>query len=120
MKNSAVTSSAGSTQKRLGAEPGWASARPPARDWLAARGLPERYVLFVGNREPRKNLPVLLAAHAALLAQRADTPPLLLVGPAGWGPRLPLGARGARLVVIAGYLVDADLATVVAGAGPPA
>ena len=88
MKNSAVTSSAGSTQKRLGAEPGWASARPPARDWLPARCLPERYVLFVGNREPRKNLPVLLAAHAALLAQRADTPPLL-VGPAG--------AQGCRL-----------------------
>ena len=29
---------------------------PPDPAWLAAHGLPARYLLFVGNREPRKNL----------------------------------------------------------------
>lgn len=45
--------------------------------------LPERFLLFVGTLEPRKNLPRLLEAYA--LARRAvSLPPLVLVGTPGW------------------------------------
>ena len=44
--------------------------------------LPERFVLFVGTLEPRKNLRRLAAAVA-----RLDDPlPLVVAGPDGWGP----------------------------------
>ncbi|MFN2625234.1 MAG: glycosyltransferase, partial [Mycobacteriales bacterium] len=59
--------------------------------------------------EPRKNLPVLLAAHRRLRETVPDTPPLVLVGPPGWGPALQLdAARDA--VVLTGYLDDPELA----------
>src|SRR5450432_2400442 len=46
--------------------------------------LPERYVLWCGTLEPRKNVPTLLRAFAKL---RRTDPSLVLVlaGPAGWG-----------------------------------
>lgn len=48
----------------------------------AARGLPDRFWLFVGTLEPRKNLPMLLEAYAALPPQ--DRLPLVLAGGKGW------------------------------------
>lgn len=46
--------------------------------------LPERFVLFVGTMEPRKNVPLLLKAHHALkLAGKLDHK-LVLVGKLGW------------------------------------
>jgi glycosyltransferase involved in cell wall biosynthesis len=104
----------------LGVDPMWAAATAPEPDWLRRRGLPERYLLFVGNREPRKNLPVLLRAHADLRSSQPDVPPLVLVGPPGWGgandDTVSGASDGADAVVIAGYLSDADLPRVVAGA----
>jgi glycosyltransferase involved in cell wall biosynthesis len=47
----------------------------------AERGLPERYCLFVGTLEPRKNVVQLIEAYARLPRTR---PPLLLVGGKGW------------------------------------
>jgi glycosyltransferase involved in cell wall biosynthesis len=58
------------------------------------RGLPSRYILFVGTLEPRKNLVRLLEAYA-LLRGRQDSdraigggaptvPPLVIVGARGW------------------------------------
>jgi glycosyltransferase involved in cell wall biosynthesis len=89
----------------------WLDApRPATGGWLAGRGLPGRYVLFVGAAEPRKNLPVLLAAHAELPA----APPLLLVGPAGWGPALE--TADPRRVHRTGYLPNEELVGVVAAA----
>lgn len=104
----------------LGVDAAWFAAAPPDRRWLHARGLPERYLVFVGTIEPRKNLPFLLAAHAALRATDSGTPPLVLAGPVGWGPPVDglaegPGAHGGA-VFRAGYLAAAELRAVVAGA----
>jgi hypothetical protein len=63
--------------------------REPARRALRARlGLPSAYVLFVGTLEPRKDLRTLLAAHQLV----PDAPPLVLVGPPGWGEQVDVSA----------------------------
>ncbi len=104
----------------LGVGPAWRTAAPADPAWLAANGLPERYLLFVGNREPRKNLPTLLAAYRELLADPpanpGGVPPLVLVGPAGWGEALDLAGLPAEAVRTPGYLPEDDLARVVTGA----
>jgi glycosyltransferase involved in cell wall biosynthesis len=99
----------------LGVDRRWLRAEPPDSAWLAARGLPERYLLFVGSREPRKNLTTLLAAYRELLAG-GEGLPLVLVGPAGWGEEPSLGGLPAGSVLTPGYLDDDDLVRVVAGA----
>jgi anaerobic magnesium-protoporphyrin IX monomethyl ester cyclase len=75
--------------------------------------LPERFVLYVGAIEPRKNLPRLLAAFAA--RKRAGELPhaLVCVGPYGWLSR-DLGARIEALgltrdVHFTGYVPIEDL-----------
>lgn len=45
-------------------------------------GLPDRFWLFVGTLEPRKNLPTLLRAYAALPS--SERLPLVLAGAKGW------------------------------------
>jgi glycosyltransferase involved in cell wall biosynthesis len=103
----------------LGVGPAWRAAAPADPAWLAANGLPQRYLLFVGNREPRKNLPTLLAAYRQLLADApvaGGVPPLVLVGPAGWGEALDLAGLPAGAVRTHGYLPEDQLASVVAGA----
>lgn len=97
----------------LGVDRAWFDTRPLSGAERAELDLPERYVLFVGNREPRKDLPLLVAAHRALLAEDPQTPPLLLVGPPGWGDVVDLDSPGIRT---AGYLDDALLRRVVASA----
>lgn len=47
----------------------------------ATYDLPERYLLFVGTVEPRKNLAGLVAAMARL----DEAPPLVVAGATGWG-----------------------------------
>ena len=47
----------------------------------AERRLPERFILFVGTLEPRKNVVRLVEAYAQL---PVDRPPLMLVGGKGW------------------------------------
>lgn len=60
--------------------------KPLADEVIAAfkrrQGLPERFWLFVGTLEPRKNLPTLLEAYAAL--PRSERLPLILAGGRGW------------------------------------
>ena len=124
----------------LGVDDTWRQATPPDPAWLAAHGLPERYLLFAGNREPRKNLGTLLTAYRALLASRVvgvetgptagegagtttaaapaatTVPPLVLVGPPGWGEALDTAGLPPGAVHTPGYLPGPDLARVVAGA----
>jgi glycosyltransferase involved in cell wall biosynthesis len=62
-----------------------ASFRPlPASQvdaFRAERGLPDKFVLFVGTLEPRKNVDRLVEAYARL---GSCVPPLVLVGGKGW------------------------------------
>lgn len=96
----------------LGVDDAWFDAAPPTAAERAAWGLPDRYLLFVGTREPRKDLGTLLAAHAAASSAHPDTPPLLLIGPDGWGS----GAVPTSDVRIVGYVEQRRLLRIVAGA----
>jgi len=49
----------------------------------AQKGLPERFWLFLGTLEPRKNIPVLLEAYAQIAPRQRL--PLVLAGGEGWG-----------------------------------
>lgn len=74
---------AGADRERVRVIP-WGVDQAPG-DAAAARrrhDLPQRFLLFVGTVEPRKNLGRLLSALEEL---GADAPPLVLVGPGGWG-----------------------------------
>lgn len=42
--------------------------------------LPQKYFLFVGNREPKKNIDGLIAAYQLLKKRRVDAPELVLAG----------------------------------------
>jgi glycosyltransferase involved in cell wall biosynthesis len=76
------------------------------------RDLPERYVLFVGTLEPRKNLPRLIEAFPRI-AREDDDIGLAVVGASGWltseiAPlvrRLDLASR----IIFAGYVPDDEL-----------
>ncbi len=97
----------------LGVDPVWfdAAGVPPAE-----LRLPERYLLFVGTLEPRKNLDTLLAAFRRLRRQDPQVPPLVLAGPAGWGPALDTAGLAPADVRQLGYLDAATLRSVVANA----
>ena len=47
-------------------------------------GLPERFILFVGNIEPKKNLPTLIRAFALLKRHRRIPHRLVIAGKKGW------------------------------------
>lgn len=50
----------------------------------ARHTLPERYFLYLGTFEPRKNLLTLLEAYARLRAREREAPALVLAGARGW------------------------------------
>jgi len=74
------------------------------------QGLPDRFILFVGTLEPRKNIVSLIDAYARLPKER---PPLVLVGGKGWfydeifGRVEALGLTGE--VRFAGFVPAEDL-----------
>lgn len=96
------------------AGPAFAPISDPAllRLVRARYGLPERFVLYVGTIEPRKNLPRLMEAFAA--ARAAGMPhELVCAGPYGWSSR-DLSTRIeqldlTRVVHFVGYVPTADL-----------
>ncbi len=73
-----------------------------AAELLARLGVTDDFLLTVSTLEPRKNLPRLLAAHDSV---RHRLPPLLVVGPSGWGPAVQPGPG----VVLAGPVAGGTL-----------
>jgi glycosyltransferase involved in cell wall biosynthesis len=73
---------------------------------------PGEYFLALGNVEPRKNYPGLIAAYAALKARRPGAPPLYIVGHKAWGAsEAEAAVEKSGLtgrVHFTGYLSDAD------------
>jgi glycosyltransferase involved in cell wall biosynthesis len=55
------------------------------RTLLSEHGVVGPFTLYVGTREPRKNLERLRQAHAEARALHPDLGPLVIVGPRGWG-----------------------------------
>lgn len=76
--------------------------------------LPERYMLAVGNVQPRKNLARLVEAFAALKRDDATVPDLVLVGKALWRESEVYDAAGRlgvrESIVVTGYVPYDDLA----------
>jgi glycosyltransferase involved in cell wall biosynthesis len=95
----------------LGVDSSWFETAPPTPPEL-----PKEYILAVGTLEPRKGLDVLLTAYRALLANSPDRPPLVLVGPPGWGPALSTAGVPADRVIRPGYVDGPTLRGIVAGA----
>jgi len=89
---------------------------------LARLGLDARrpLVVFVGTVEPRKNVPALVSAFAALAGAHPDAR-LVIAGQAGWGDEAvteALAAAGpaADRVVRTGYVPDATVAALLRSA----
>jgi glycosyltransferase involved in cell wall biosynthesis len=98
-----------------------AMSESAARPVLERRGLKYgKYVLSVGTLEPRKNLAGTLEAYAMLPPAVRESYPLAVVGMSGWNSEelsdrlAALCARGE--VRPLGYVADADLAALYAGA----
>ncbi len=88
---------------------------PPGQvaDFRQRSGLPDRFLLFVGTLEPRKNLPVLLRAYAALPPADRAAVHLVLAGGVGWMPdeifRTIEQLELAETVHLPGYVPAEDL-----------
>jgi glycosyltransferase involved in cell wall biosynthesis len=69
----------------LGVDPFWSQvATGVAQRHLASLALPDRYVLAVGNLHPRKNIPRLIRAVAAVRAMGVGDLHLVLAGQRAW------------------------------------
>jgi glycosyltransferase involved in cell wall biosynthesis len=60
------------------------------------------FALWVGTREPRKNLEFLIGVFDGLNTGRAEPVPLVLVGGAGWGDRSSVASRSPWISVLEG------------------
>jgi len=83
-----------------------------ARRLLGRSGVNGPYLLTVSTMEPRKNLPRLMAAFAAVRPKLPEPWPLVVVGPQGWGAAV----EAVEGVVLLGRVDDAVLAALYAGA----
>jgi glycosyltransferase involved in cell wall biosynthesis len=91
----------------------------PAAPEPGRHDLPEKYVLFVGAMEPRKNLGTLLAAYRMLPEELRREHPLIIAGTSGWKAkelRRRLGAGGGLGVRAIGYVPPETLPAVYARA----
>jgi len=107
---------AGIDEARLRLVP-WGVTVPPiseaqVKEFVARRGIGDRYVMWCGTLEPRKNVPTLLRAFAEV-RRRDPTLELVLVGPSGWGGVEVAHTDGVRLL---GFLAGDELHAAYAGA----
>ncbi|MFN8452245.1 MAG: glycosyltransferase family 1 protein [Anaerolineae bacterium] len=92
---------------------------PPIGDVDAVRrkyGLPERYFLFLGTLQPRKNIARIVQAFARWRSAHSDDPTaLVLAGGRGWlyDPAWTAGVDG---VILPGYVDEVDKGALYAGA----
>ena len=84
------------------------------------KGLPNKYILFVGTLEPRKNLPTLLNAYRSLPKDLQEKYPLVISGAFGWytdefKKALRL-LKGREKPILTGYVNQDDLPGLYRGA----
>ena len=103
-----------------GPAPGMGPLPDPSRlDALRERlGLAGGYLLYTGGFDHRKNVEVLLRAHARARARGLELP-LVLAGGMGspYGQRIQALAAAAPGVMLPGFVPDGDLPALYAGAG---
>jgi glycosyltransferase involved in cell wall biosynthesis len=81
------------------------------KSWTESLALPAKFILFVGTREPRKNLDRLMRAYSELPEHVQTEFSLVLVGPRGWGESDPVGRQKlANRVLVLDYLDTQKLA----------
>jgi glycosyltransferase involved in cell wall biosynthesis len=83
-----------------------------SRSWLRHLDVHGDFLLTVSTIEPRKNLPRLIEAYRRVRSHLPEPWPLLVVGPAGWGPEI-FAPEG---VVMAGRASGAVLSALYASA----
>lgn len=92
---------------------------PPIGDVAAVRrryGLPDRYFLFLGTLQPRKNIARLAQAYARFRAEHAETDiALVLAGGRGWLYD-DVWTAGIPGIIQTGYIDEADKGALYAGA----
>ncbi|MEO7426275.1 MAG: glycosyltransferase family 1 protein [Fibrobacteria bacterium] len=86
--------------------------RLPVAAFSPGKHPPGEYFLAIGNLEPRKNFPGLIAAYALLRKKRPDAPPLYIVGHLAWGASEAAEAIARHAmedrIHLTGYLSDPD------------
>jgi glycosyltransferase involved in cell wall biosynthesis len=87
------------------------------REYLNRLGLPERYILYVGGYNKRKNIPLLLNAYSALGMKRKNVK-LVLAGAAGnYGIASHVASLGLQNdVVRLTHIAEEDLSLLYSGA----
>jgi len=82
--------------------------------------LPNEYVLFLGNLEPRKNLPTLINAYRSLPARLRDRYPLVIAGAKAWQTneidRAFRSLRKDEKIILTGYVHQAQIPDLYRGA----
>jgi len=101
----------------LGVAPQFFTASGRPEELHEKYSLPEKYILFTGTIEPRKNLPALLGALIQL-KQKGIVIPLVIAGSRGWGAGefLVLARELGSQVREIGYVDDGDLPRLYQGA----
>ncbi len=84
-------------------------------------GLPERYVLYVGRIQPRKNIPRLIEAFGEMLLRRPDLPHhLVIAGDEGWMIHSAIATAKASdasgRIHLPGFIEEAGLPVLMSGA----
>jgi glycosyltransferase involved in cell wall biosynthesis len=76
--------------------------------------LPEKYILFVGNIEPKKNIARLIEAFRNLVQQSSIPHSLVIAGQFAWkyGDIMQVKKQNDKRIIFPGYIQQSDLAAV--------